>query len=128
MAGAVGAKEEVQREEREREGKLTDSGERMKGSRRRKAKRYGRERGGKESVDTERRDQWIKQRASLHGQKYMDTWTLRQRETVGHLNPKPCALLCCHTATVHAFPGRLHSRFAPICTDSTDSNLLIAEK
>lgn len=38
MAGAAGAKEEVQREEREREieGKLTDSGVKMKGK---KAKR-----------------------------------------------------------------------------------------
>lgn len=94
MAGAVGAKEEVQREERQREreikGKLTDSGERRK-ERRRKAKRCRRERGEKESVDTERRDQWITQRASLRGRKYVDTWTLRQREMVGRLNPEPCA-------------------------------------
>lgn len=115
MAGAVGAKEEVQREEREIKGKLTDSGERMK-ERRRKAKRYGRERGEKESVDTKRRDQWIRE---LH---YVakSMWThehCANARWLGVSVQNPALDSASHAATVHTFLGRLSARVASVCTN-----------
>ncbi len=35
---------------------------------------------------------------SLHGQKYMDTWTLHLNVIVEHGVPKPWALICCYNS------------------------------